>query len=76
MEPGTQRHVVMDCGRGIFAGSNTASAVAEREGRHWLGFEMELEYVAASAFRFIDSETPSATMRDMYSRSCAARKSM
>jgi site-specific DNA-methyltransferase (cytosine-N4-specific) len=52
----------------IFAGSNTTGAVAEREGRRWLGFELDLNYVAASAFRFIDPETPTATMREMHSR--------
>ena len=52
----------------IFAGSNTTGAVGEREGRRWLGFELDLDYVAASAFRFIDPETPSATMREMYQR--------
>ncbi len=52
----------------IFAGSNTTGAVAEREGRRWLGFELELDYVAASAFRFIDSETPPPSMREMYQR--------
>ena len=42
--------------------------MAEREGRRWRGFELELDYVAASAFRFIDSETPPATMRELYQR--------
>lgn len=51
----------------IFAGSNTTGAVAEREGRRWLGFELDLDYVAASAFRFIDTETPTSTMRDLHS---------
>ena len=36
----------------IFAGSNTTGAVAEREGRRWLAFELDLGYLAASAFRF------------------------
>lgn len=52
----------------IFAGSNTTGAVAEREGRRWLGFELDLSYVAASAFRFIDSETPTSTMQAMHNR--------
>lgn len=42
----------------IFAGSNTTGAVAEAEGRRWLAFELELEYLAASAFRFMQPNTP------------------
>ena len=52
----------------IFAGSNTTGAVAEREGRRWISFELELEYVAASAFRFIDDALSESTMRDMHTR--------
>lgn len=47
-EPGD---IVLD----IFAGSNTTGAVAEDLGRKWLGFDNDLEYVAASVFRFIDN---------------------
>jgi len=42
----------------IFAGSNTTGCVAEAEKRNWYAFEMELEYVAASSFRFFDKNTP------------------
>ncbi len=52
----------------IFAGSNTTGAVAEREGRRWLAFELERDYVAGSAFRFIDSQTSPAAMRDIHRR--------
>ena len=52
----------------IFAGSNTTGAVAEREGRRWLSFELDLDYVAASAFRLINPDTSSAAMRDLYER--------
>jgi len=38
----------------IFAGSNTTGQVAEAEGRQWLSFELRPDYVAASAFRFMD----------------------
>ncbi|QDV91504.1 Modification methylase PvuII [Phycisphaerae bacterium RAS2] len=41
----------------IFAGSNTTGAVAEIEGRRWMAFEADREYIAASAFRFIDTRT-------------------
>ena len=37
----------------IFAGSNVTGAVAEREYRYWLSYELSLEYIAASAFRFL-----------------------
>jgi site-specific DNA-methyltransferase (cytosine-N4-specific) len=52
----------------IFAGSNTTGAVAEREGRRWVSFELDLDYVAASAFRFIGPDTPASTMREVHSR--------
>ncbi|MEK6608074.1 MAG: site-specific DNA-methyltransferase [Myxococcota bacterium] len=42
--------VVLD----IFAGSNTAGAVAERLQRKWLAFESSKDYLAASRFRFED----------------------
>lgn len=38
----------------IFGGSNTTGQVSEAEGRSWYSFEMLPEYVAASAFRFLD----------------------
>ena len=52
----------------IFAGSNTTGAVAEREGRRWLSFELDLDYVAASVFRLLDPGVSSATMRELYER--------
>ena len=44
--------VVLD----IFAGSNTTGFVAEKLGRKWLAFDLEPQYVAASAFRFLRKE--------------------
>lgn len=41
----------------IFAGSNTTGAVAEVEDRRWLAFELELDYLAASSFRFLEHFT-------------------
>ncbi|KPB34157.1 Modification methylase PvuII [Pseudomonas savastanoi pv. phaseolicola] len=38
----------------IFGGSNTTGQVAEAEGRRWMTFEQLPEYVAASAFRFLE----------------------
>lgn len=52
----------------MFAGSNTTGAVAELERRRWVAFDLSLEYLAASAFRFIDSDTTESTMRDIYAR--------
>jgi DNA modification methylase len=52
----------------IFAGSNTTGAVAEIERRRWMSFDLSLEYLAASSFRFIDSDTTETTMRDIYAR--------
>lgn len=40
----------------IFSGSNTTGAAAEAATRQWIAFEKNLEYLAASAFRFLDSE--------------------
>ncbi len=39
----------------IFAGSNTTGHVAESLDRKWLGFELSREYLATSAFRFMDT---------------------
>jgi site-specific DNA-methyltransferase (cytosine-N4-specific) len=38
----------------IFAGSNTTGSAAEKLDRHWLAFEKDRTYLAASAFRFVD----------------------
>jgi DNA modification methylase len=51
-----------------FAGSNTTGAVAEAEGRRWRAFDISLEYLAASSFRFVDAGTSDETMRDIYAR--------
>lgn len=50
----------------IFAGSNTTGQVAEAEGRRWLAFEALPDYVANSAFRFLDKGTTPEVMRDLY----------
>ncbi len=42
----------------IFAGSNTTGAAAEHAGRNWLAFEKDRTYLAASAFRFLDTDDP------------------
>lgn len=47
----------------FFAGSNTTGAVAEAEGRRWLAFEERLDYLAASAFRFMGKDVPVEEMK-------------
>jgi DNA modification methylase len=42
----------------IFGGSNTTGMVAEAEGRRWLSFDLEREYLASSVFRFLDGVPP------------------
>jgi len=37
----------------IFAGSNTTGEAAEILGRNWLAFDSSREYLATSAFRFM-----------------------
>lgn len=45
----------------FFAGSNTTGSVAERLQRRWQSCELDLEYVAGSAFRFLaNGEDPKA----------------
>ncbi|KAM3111809.1 DNA methyltransferase [Phormidesmis sp. 146-33] len=38
----------------IFASSNTTGTAAEACQRRWIAFEQSLEYLATSAFRFLD----------------------
>ncbi|HZO70657.1 MAG TPA: site-specific DNA-methyltransferase [Ktedonobacteraceae bacterium] len=42
--------VVLD----IFAGSNTTGAAAEELNRRWLAFDLDQDYLAASALRFVE----------------------
>jgi site-specific DNA-methyltransferase (cytosine-N4-specific) len=51
-EPGD---VVVD----IFAGSNTTGCVAESLGRRWLAYELNREYLASSAIRFLGDASES-----------------
>jgi site-specific DNA-methyltransferase (cytosine-N4-specific) len=60
-EPGD---IVLD----IFAGSNTTGQVAEREHRRWLAFELSREYVATSAFRFLDRRITQDEMQQIFNR--------
>lgn len=59
----TEAHdVVLD----IFAGSNTTGAAAEGAGRRWLAFEQDRQYLAASAFRFLDGGKREEEARSLY----------
>lgn len=58
----------------IFAGSNTAGAVAEVEGRRWLAFEERLDYLAASVFRFVPKEARETRLREAYERVAAGEQ--
>jgi len=42
----------------IFAGSNTTGQVAETLGRRWIAYDLSREYLAASAFRFMEDAPP------------------
>jgi DNA modification methylase len=50
----------------IFGGSNTTGQVAEAEGRRWLSFELDADYVALSAFRFLEKGAPPTTIQRIY----------
>ncbi|WP_411383272.1 DNA-methyltransferase [Pseudomonas sp. L7] len=52
----------------IFGGSNTTGQVAEATGRNWCSFEMLPEYVAASAFRFVDKNCEKNDLQNIYDR--------
>lgn len=57
----------------IFGGSNTTGAVAEAEGRRWLSFEVEREYLAGSTFRFMPKRTPTALLEQVFRDVVAGR---
>jgi DNA modification methylase len=50
----------------IFSGSNTTGYVAENEQRNWFSFDAEIEYVAASSFRFLDKWMSTEELTDIY----------
>lgn len=59
--------LVMD----IFAGSNTTGEAAESLGRHWIALEREIEYVIASAFRFM-SDWPNSRIHSFVDKCTSA----
>jgi len=54
--------VVLD----IFAGSNTTGYVAENLQREWLSFDLEMDYVAPSAFRFLEKGVGVETLSNVH----------
>jgi len=50
----------------IFGGSNTTGQTAELLERNWMSFELSQEYVAASAFRFLDKGTETEELQKVY----------
>jgi site-specific DNA-methyltransferase (cytosine-N4-specific) len=58
----------------IFAGSNTTGWVAEVESRRWLSFEDRLDYVAASAFRFLPKTVSRVNAADVYAEVLVGRE--
>jgi site-specific DNA-methyltransferase (cytosine-N4-specific) len=50
----------------IFGGSNTTGQVAEALQRNWLSFELSAEYVAASAFRFLENNSAIDVLEKTY----------
>lgn len=52
----------------IFGGSNTTGQVAETHGRRWMSFDQVPEYVAASAFRFLEPGCKAESMKELYER--------
>jgi DNA modification methylase len=50
----------------IFSGSNTTGYVAESEQRNWFSFDSEIDYVAASSFRFLDKYLSSDELMEIY----------
>ena len=52
----------------IFSGSNTTGFVAEEEGRHWFALEQEIQYIAASSFRFIDKDVDDEKLTSYYNK--------
>lgn len=50
----------------IFGGSNTTGRVAEDLGRKWKSFELSKDYLAASAFRFLDQNAGDDRLKEVY----------
>ena len=47
----------------IFGGSNTTGFTAEALRRKWITFEINLDYLSSSIFRFLDGQSPETMKR-------------
>jgi DNA modification methylase len=56
----------------IFAGSNTTGRVAEDLGRKWIAIELDADYVASSALRFME-HLPEGKVTETFARLCNAK---
>lgn len=56
----------------IFAGSNTTGWTAQQLDRKWLAFELDHQYLAASIFRFLESENTNE-VKSKYEKLLAAK---
>lgn len=59
----------------IFAGSNTTGHAAEKLGRKWMSFELDINYVATSAFRFLPKNLSEKILSNVH-RSILGNKSV
>lgn len=50
----------------IFAGSNTTGFIAEQENRYWIAFEKNIQYLAASSFRFMQEDIHEKALEDWH----------
>ena len=50
----------------IFAGSNTTGFVADQENRYWISFEKDIQYLAASSFRFMQENIHDQALKDWH----------
>ena len=57
----------------IFAGSNTTGYAAEINNRRWLAFDNRLDYLAASAFRFLPKQYGANDLSAIYERIMAGK---
>ena len=50
----------------IFAGSNTTGFIAEQENRYWMAFERDIQYLAASSFRFMQEDIDKDALKNWH----------
>jgi DNA modification methylase len=64
--------VVLD----IFAGSNTTGLAAETHQRKWIAFERNPQYLAASAFRFLEKDMSVERVTEVYADLLSAQETV